>query len=122
MYFARVTCTVTVDDTVWVLGFATDTPYRLDAGLGRSVAASASSTERAGPAMLSTCFCYAHPVSDLMSPEPLFLRRSDPIEVTRPHRDPKSVSAAARGIFRVNAIGPNVPVRVPPPSSVAFWL
>jgi hypothetical protein len=32
MYFARVTCTVTVDDTVWVLGFARETPYRLDAG------------------------------------------------------------------------------------------
>jgi hypothetical protein len=32
MYFARVKCTVTVDDTVWVLGFAKDTPYRLDTG------------------------------------------------------------------------------------------
>jgi hypothetical protein len=32
MNFARVTCTVTVDDTVWVLGFAKDTPYRLNAG------------------------------------------------------------------------------------------
>jgi hypothetical protein len=43
MYFARVTCTVTVDDTVWLLGFATDTPYRLDAAPVRSVAASVSS-------------------------------------------------------------------------------
>jgi hypothetical protein len=50
MYFARVTCTVTVDDTVWVLGFATDTPYRLTAGPGKSIAASASSTEPASPA------------------------------------------------------------------------
>lgn len=32
MYFARVKCTVAVDDTVWVLGFARDTPYRLDVG------------------------------------------------------------------------------------------
>jgi hypothetical protein len=36
MYFARVSCTVTVNDTVWVLGFAKDTPYRLDAGQVRS--------------------------------------------------------------------------------------
>lgn len=39
MYFARVACNVTVDDIVWVLGFATDTPYRLDAGPIRPVAA-----------------------------------------------------------------------------------
>jgi hypothetical protein len=45
MYFARVTCTVTVDDTVWVLGFTTDTPYRLNVGPGKSIAASAPSTE-----------------------------------------------------------------------------
>jgi hypothetical protein len=31
MCFARVTCAVGVDDTTWVLGFARDTPYRLDA-------------------------------------------------------------------------------------------
>jgi hypothetical protein len=37
MYFARVKCTVTVDDTVWVLGFAKDTPYRLDTGPIRSI-------------------------------------------------------------------------------------
>jgi hypothetical protein len=30
-YFARVLCTVTVDQAVWVLGFAHGTPYRLDA-------------------------------------------------------------------------------------------
>jgi hypothetical protein len=47
MYFARVTCTVTVDDTVWVLGFAKDTPYRLDAAPVRSVAANAPSSEPA---------------------------------------------------------------------------
>ncbi len=29
MYFGRVKCTVTVDDVVWVLGFAQGTPYRL---------------------------------------------------------------------------------------------
>ena len=34
MYFARVSCTVTVDDTVWVLGFATDAPYRRNGGQG----------------------------------------------------------------------------------------
>ena len=33
MYFTRVHCTVTVDDTVWVLGFAQGTPYCRDAGL-----------------------------------------------------------------------------------------
>jgi hypothetical protein len=27
MYFGRVKCTVTVDETVWVLGFAQGTPY-----------------------------------------------------------------------------------------------
>jgi hypothetical protein len=31
MYFARVKCTVTVDKTVWVLGFAQGTPYRFNA-------------------------------------------------------------------------------------------
>jgi hypothetical protein len=41
-------------------------------------------------------------------PEPLFSRRSDPIEVTRPHRGPGSVFAATRGIFGVDTIGPNV--------------
>jgi hypothetical protein len=45
MYFARVSCTVTVNDTVWVLGFAKDTPYRLDVGQVRSVAVSVSSSE-----------------------------------------------------------------------------
>jgi hypothetical protein len=50
MYFARVTYTVTVDDTVWVLGFAADTPYRLNVGSGRSAAASAISTEPASTA------------------------------------------------------------------------
>jgi hypothetical protein len=49
MYFARVTCTVTVNDAVWVLGFAQDTPYRIDARLSGSVAAGASSTEPACP-------------------------------------------------------------------------
>jgi len=49
MYFARVTCTVTVDGTVWVLGFATGTPYRLNVGPGRTAAASVISTEPAGP-------------------------------------------------------------------------
>jgi hypothetical protein len=34
MSFARMKCTVTVDDTVWVLGFAKDTPYRLLEGVG----------------------------------------------------------------------------------------
>lgn len=29
MYFGRIKCTVTVDDVVWVLGFAQGTPYRL---------------------------------------------------------------------------------------------
>jgi hypothetical protein len=53
---------------------------------------------------LISCFCYANPVSDFLSPEPLFLRRSDPIEVTRPHRDPGLVLAAARAKFGVNAI------------------
>src|SRR5271166_1604475 len=52
----------------------------------------------------------------------LFSRRSDPIEVTRPHRGPGSVFAATRGIFGVDAIGPDVPVRVPPPRAAAFWL
>jgi hypothetical protein len=32
MSFARVTCTVTVDRTVWVLGFTQGTPYRLGTG------------------------------------------------------------------------------------------
>jgi hypothetical protein len=45
MYFARVKCTVTVDDTVWVLGFAKDTPYRLNAGPAKSVAASVTSAD-----------------------------------------------------------------------------
>jgi hypothetical protein len=45
MDFARVTCTITVDDTVWVLGFARDAPYRLDVGPGKSIAASAFSTQ-----------------------------------------------------------------------------
>jgi hypothetical protein len=36
MYFARVKCTVTVDKTVWVLGFEQGTPYRLDAA-GRMI-------------------------------------------------------------------------------------
>ena len=30
MHSARLQCTVTVDQTVWVLGFAQGTPYRLD--------------------------------------------------------------------------------------------
>jgi hypothetical protein len=30
MYFARVKCTVTVDNTVWVLEFAKSTPYQLE--------------------------------------------------------------------------------------------
>jgi hypothetical protein len=47
MCFARVTCTVTVDDMVWVLGFASGTPYRLNVAPGKSIAASASSTEPA---------------------------------------------------------------------------
>jgi hypothetical protein len=50
MYFARVSCTVAVDDTVWVLGFATDTPYRLNVAPGKSIAASTSSTEPASSA------------------------------------------------------------------------
>jgi hypothetical protein len=50
MCFARVTCSVTVDDTVWVLGFATGTPYRLDADPGKLIAASVSSTEPASSA------------------------------------------------------------------------
>jgi hypothetical protein len=45
MCFARVKCTITVDDTVWVLGFAKDTPYRLNAGPAKSVAASATSAD-----------------------------------------------------------------------------
>jgi hypothetical protein len=49
MYFARVTCMVTVNDAVWVLGFAQDAPYRLDAGPIRLVAVGASSTEPACP-------------------------------------------------------------------------
>jgi hypothetical protein len=32
MSFARVHCTVTVDQTVWVLGFTRGAPYRLDTG------------------------------------------------------------------------------------------
>jgi hypothetical protein len=32
MSFARVKCTVAVDDTIWVLGFADRTPYQLEAG------------------------------------------------------------------------------------------
>jgi hypothetical protein len=48
MYFGRVTCNVTVDDVTWVLGFAADAPYRLNAGPDRSVAASVTSTELAG--------------------------------------------------------------------------
>jgi hypothetical protein len=31
MYFGRVKCTVSVDDTVWVLGFTRGAPYRLEA-------------------------------------------------------------------------------------------
>jgi hypothetical protein len=31
MYFARVRCTVTVDQTEWVLGFEHGTPYQLNA-------------------------------------------------------------------------------------------
>jgi hypothetical protein len=50
MDFARVTCTITVDETVWVLGFARDAPYRLDVGLGKLIPASTSSTEPAGSA------------------------------------------------------------------------
>jgi hypothetical protein len=38
MYFARVTCSITVDHTVWVLGFTQGTPYRLDSGPIRSTA------------------------------------------------------------------------------------
>jgi predicted enzyme related to lactoylglutathione lyase len=53
---------------------------------------------------------------------PLFSRWFDPIEVTRPHHGPASVFAAARGIFGVDAIGPDVPVSIPPPRSVAFGL
>ena len=49
MDFARVKCTVTVDDIVWVLGFAKDTPYRLDVGPGRSVATSASLPRSSDP-------------------------------------------------------------------------
>src|SRR5258707_1296965 len=44
----------------------------------------------------------------------LFLRRSNPIEVTRPHRSPGVVFAAMRGIFGIDAIGPDVPIRVTP--------
>jgi hypothetical protein len=36
MSFARVKCTVAVDGTVWVLGFASGTPFRLDPGAVRS--------------------------------------------------------------------------------------
>jgi hypothetical protein len=36
MYLARVTCSVTVDHTIWVLGFTQGTPYRLDTGPIRS--------------------------------------------------------------------------------------
>ena len=55
-------------------------------------------------------------------PAPSFSSRSDPIEVTRSHRGPGSVFAVTRGIFRVDAIGPDAPVRIPPPRSVAFRL
>jgi hypothetical protein len=37
MYFARVKCTVAVNGTVWVLGFARGTPYRLEAEPAGSV-------------------------------------------------------------------------------------
>jgi hypothetical protein len=36
MDFARVTCTISVDDTNWVVGFTEGTPYRLDPGPIRS--------------------------------------------------------------------------------------
>lgn len=32
MSFARFKCTVTIDGVAWVLGFAQNTPYRLDSG------------------------------------------------------------------------------------------
>jgi hypothetical protein len=50
LYFARVTCTVTVDDMVWVLGFAQDAPYRPAVGPRKSIAATAHSTEPASSA------------------------------------------------------------------------
>ena len=53
---------------------------------------------------------------------PLFSRRCDPIKMTRPHCGPGSVFAVARGIFGVDAIGPDVPVRIPPSRFPALWL
>ena len=35
MGFARMQCTVAVDDVLWVLGFADGTPYGLEAGAFR---------------------------------------------------------------------------------------
>jgi hypothetical protein len=48
MYSARVTCNITVDSTVWVLGFVAGAPYRLNAGPDRSAVANVTSTEVAG--------------------------------------------------------------------------
>ena len=65
---------------------------------------------------MSLCFARRRP------PEPLLFCRSDPIKVTRPYRGPGSVFAAPKSIFGVDAIGSDIPVRVTPPFSAAFWL